>query len=156
MQIDTPDPAYTGSEHARANFRLAVKMAFGFVALIWIIQLLNSGLDLGLERFGIRPRELAGLPGFLLGPLLHGGFAHLIANSLPLLVLVTGILHRYPHSAVRVLPAVYLGPGIVVWLLARGSVHVGASGLVGVIAFTTSNIATCINAILRVLGTGVS
>jgi membrane associated rhomboid family serine protease len=130
MQIDTPDPAYTGSEQARANFRLAVKIAVGFVVLIWLIQLLNSGLDLGLERFGIRPRELAGLPGILFAPLLHGGFAHLIANSLPLLVLVTGMLHLYPNSAVRVLPAVYLGPGIVVWLFARGSVHVGASGLV--------------------------
>jgi membrane associated rhomboid family serine protease len=130
MQIDTPDPAYTGSEQARANFRLAVKIAVGFVVLIWLIQLLNSGLDLGLERFGIRPRELAGLPGILFAPLLHGGFAHLIANSLPLLVLVTGMLHLYPNSAVRVLPAVYLGPGIVVWVFARGSVHLGASGLV--------------------------
>jgi membrane associated rhomboid family serine protease len=130
MQIATPDPTYTGSAQARANFRLAAKMAFGFVILIWLIQLWNSGLDLGLERFGVRPRELAGLPGILLAPLLHGGFAHLIANSLPLLVLVTGMLHLYPNSAVCVLPAVYLGPGIVVWLFARGSVHVGASGLV--------------------------
>jgi membrane associated rhomboid family serine protease len=130
MQVDTPDPAYTGSEQARANLRLAVKIALGFVILMWLIQLWNSGLDLGLERFGIRPRELAGLPGILLAPLLHSGFAHLIANSLPLLVLVTGMLHLYPRSAVRVLPAVYLGPGIIVWLFARGSVHVGASGLV--------------------------
>ena len=28
------------------------------------------------------------------------------------------------------IPAVYLGPGIAVWLFARASVHVGASGLV--------------------------
>ena len=130
MQIDIPDPAYTSSERARANFRLAARLAFSFVALIWFIQLLNSGLDLELERFGVRPRQLAGLPGILVAPLLHGGFAHIIANSLPLLVLGTGMLHLYPNSALRVLPAVYLGPGIVVWLFARGAVHVGASGLV--------------------------
>jgi len=130
MQIHIPDPAYTASEQARANFRLAVKIALGFVALIWLIQLLNSGLALGLERFGVRPRQLGGLPGILLAPLLHGGFAHIIANSLPLLVLGTGMLHLYPNSAVRLLPAIYLGPGIAVWLFARGSVHVGASGLV--------------------------
>ena len=130
MQAYIPDPAYTSSERARANFRLAVKIALGFVALIWLIQLLNWGLDLELERFGVRPRQLAGLPGILLAPLLHGGFSHLFANSLPLLVLGAVMLHLYPNSALKVIPAVYLGPGIAVWLFARASVHVGASGLV--------------------------
>ena len=131
MQAYIPDPAYTSSEQARANFRLAAKIALGFVALIWLIELLNWGLDLELERFGVRPRQLAGLPGILLAPLLHGSFAHLAANSLPLLVLGTGMLHLYPSSALKVIPAVYLGPGIAVWLFARASsVHVGASGLV--------------------------
>lgn len=130
MQAYIPDPAYTSSEEARANFRLAGKIALGFVAVIWLIQLLNWGLDLELQRFGVRPRQLAGLPGILLAPLLHGSFAHLAANSLPLLVLGTGMLYLYPSSAFKVIPAVYLGPGVAVWLFARGSVHVGASGLV--------------------------
>ena len=130
MQIHTPDPSYTSSERARANFRLATKISLGFVALILLIGLSNWGLDLELERFGIRPRQLAGLPGILLAPLLHAGFSHLLANSLPLLVLGTVMLHLYPNSAVKVIPAVYLGPGIAVWLFARASVHLGASGLV--------------------------
>lgn len=131
MQIDIPDPAYTSSERARASFRLAVRIALGVVAVIWVIQLLNWGLDLGLGRFGVRPREFAGLPGILLAPLLHGGFPHLVANSLPLLVLGAGMLYLYPNSALKVIPAVYLGPGIAVWLLATaGTVHAGASGLV--------------------------
>ena len=130
MQIHIPDPAYTSSERARANFRLAFKIALAFVALLWLIQLLIWGLDLGLERFGVRPRQLGGLPGILLAPLVHGGYAHLVANSLPLLVLGTGMLHLYPNSALKVIPAVYLGPGIAVWLFARASVHDGASGLV--------------------------
>ena len=130
MQIDIPDPAYTSSERARANFRLAFKTALGFVALLWAIQLLNWGLVLELERFGVRPRQLAGLPGILFAPLLHAGFSHLLANSLPLLVLGTVMLHLYPSSALKVIPAVYLGPGIAVWLLARDSIHLGASGMV--------------------------
>jgi membrane associated rhomboid family serine protease len=130
MQMHIPDPAYAGSERARANFRLAVKIALGFVALIWVIELLNWGFNLGPEDFGVRPRQLAGLPGILFAPLVHGGFAHLIANSLPLLVLGTAMLYLYPSAALRVLPAVYLGPGVAVWFFARGGVHVGASGLV--------------------------
>lgn len=130
MQIDILDPAYTSSERARANFRLAFKIALAFVALIWLIGLLNWGLDLSLGRFGVRPRELAGLPGILLAPLLHASPSHLVANSLPLLVLGTVMLHLYSNSAIKVIPAVYLGTGIAVWLFARESVHLGASGLV--------------------------
>ena len=130
MELHTPDPAYTGSERSRASFWLAVKIALGFVALIWLVDAFNWGLDLELQRFGVRPRQLAGLPGILFAPLLHAGFDHLIANSLPLLVLGTAMLYLYPNSALRVLPAVYVGPGIAVWLFAGGGVHVGASGLV--------------------------
>src|ERR1039457_3054933 len=136
MQAYIPDPAYTSSEQARANFRLAGKIALGFVALIWLIQLLSWGLDLGLDRFGVRPRQLAGLPGILLAPLLHGSFTHLFANSLPLLLLGTGILHLYPKAALKVILAVYLLPGIAVWLFGRSSIHVGASGLIyGLVSF---------------------
>jgi membrane associated rhomboid family serine protease len=130
MQLHIPDPEYTSSERARANFRLAFRIVLGFVALIWLIDVLNWALELELQRFGVRPRQFAGLPGILLAPLLHNGPVHLIANSLPLLVLGTGMLYLYPNSALKVIPAVYLGPGIVVWLFAGGFVHVGSSGLV--------------------------
>ena len=130
MQVDIPDPDYTSSERARANFRLAFKIALGFVVLIWLIDMVNWALDLELRRFGVRPRQFAGLPGIVLAPLLHGGPIHLAANSLPLLVLGTGMLYLYPNSALKVLPAVYLGPGAAVWLFAAGGIHVGSSGLV--------------------------
>jgi membrane associated rhomboid family serine protease len=130
MLFHIPDPSYTGSEQTRATFRRAVKIALAFVVLICLIRYVSWGLELDLERFGVRPREGIGLFGILVAPLLHAGFAHLIANALPLLVLITATLHLYPSSAVRVLPAVYLGSGLVVWLFARGGVHIGASGLV--------------------------
>jgi membrane associated rhomboid family serine protease len=136
MEIHTPDPAFTSSSRSRANFRLAVKIVSGFVALLWLIQVLSSALDVGPADFGVRPRQLAGLPGILLAPLVHGGFAHLFANTLPLLVSGTAMLYLYPRSSLRVLPAVYVGPGIAVWLFGRASSHVGASGLVyGLVAY---------------------
>jgi len=130
MQIHVPDPAYTDSERSRANFRLAVKLSLVFVALLWLIQIVNWGLDLGPGDFGVRPRQVEGLLGILVAPLVHGDFGHLLANSLPLLILGTTMLYLYPRSALRVLPAVYFGTGIAVWLFARGSSHIGASGLV--------------------------
>ena len=130
MQIHIPDPDYTGSAQRRAHFRLALKIASGFVGLLWFIYLVNSGLGQEPEPFGIHPRQWIGLLGIVFAPLAHGGFAHLIANSPPLLVLGTAMLFLYPISALRVLPAVYFGTGIVVWLFGRDSVHFGASGLV--------------------------
>ena len=130
MDVDIPDPAYTSSERARASFRLAFRIALCLVAFLWLIQSVNTAFDLGLGRFGVRPREWSGLPGIVLAPLLHASFGHLIANTAPLLVLLTAMLHLYPGSAVRALPAIFLGPGAAVWLLGRASVHIGASGVV--------------------------
>lgn len=130
MQFDVPDPAFTGSAQAGVDFRLAAKLAFGFVALIWLIHLMNWGLDLDPGPFGVRPRQWSGLPGIFLAPLVHGSFEHLIVNSMPLLVLGTAMLFLYPASALRALPLIYLGPGVAVWLFGRASVHLGASGLV--------------------------
>jgi len=137
MQVHVPDPSYTDSAQARANFRRAITIAASFVVLLWLIEYVNWGLDLRLTRFGVRPGEWAGLAGIALAPLLHAGFAHLIANSVPLLVLGVTMLHLYPRSAGVVLPLVYFGPGIAVWLWGQeGSVHVGASGLVyGLVAY---------------------
>ena len=129
MQIHVPDPFYTGSTRSRDNFRLAVKLSLGFVALLWLVYILNAALDVGPGDFGVRPRQ-SRTAGILFAPLMHGDFGHLLSNSLPLLILGTTMLYLYPHAAVRVLPAVYLGPGIAVWLFARGSSHIGASGLV--------------------------
>ena len=130
MRIDSPDPGYTVSDRAHANFRLAVAISLAFVGLLWLIQLSNWMLDLGPGDLGVRPRELSGAIGILFAPLLHAGFEHLISNSLPLIVSGTTLLYLYPQSARWVLPMIYIGPGVAVWLFGRSSVHLGASGLV--------------------------
>jgi len=130
MHFDVPDPRYTHSVHSRALLALAVRLSIGFVVVLWLIHLMNWGLDLDAVPFGVRPREWLGLIGIVTAPLVHGDFPHLVANSAPLLVLGAVMLFLYPHSTLRVLPAVYLGPGVLVWMFGRDSAHLGASGLV--------------------------
>jgi membrane associated rhomboid family serine protease len=104
-------------------------MMLAFVALLWALKVLEVAAGLDLVPFGVFPRRLSGLGGVLLAPLIHGSWSHLVANSAPLLVLGTAVLYGYPRSARIVLPVVYLGAGLAVWLFARPSFHVGASGL---------------------------
>jgi membrane associated rhomboid family serine protease len=130
MHFDVPDPRYTHSSHSRALLALALRLSLGFVAMLWLVQLMNWGMDLDPRPFGLEPRAWPGLVGIVTAPLVHKDFAHLVANSVPLAAVGAVMLFLYPHSSLRVLPAVYFGSGLLVWAFGRDSVHLGASGLV--------------------------
>jgi len=75
------------------------------------------------------PRHVVGLIGILTAPLAHASFEHLMSNTLPLVLLTTLTLYAYPRAARLALPMIWLLSGLGVWLFARSSVHVGASGI---------------------------
>ena len=58
-----------------------------FVALLYVIELFNHMSGDRLEDNGIRPLETDGLWGIIFSPLLHANWQHLIANTVPALVL---------------------------------------------------------------------
>ena len=104
----------------------------GLVGLMWLAEVVDLVIFGGaLDAGGIRPRTEAGLWGILFAPFLHGGFAHLVANTVPLLVLGWLVLVRGLRDFAWVtFVAVVLG-GLGVWLVGGPrTVHIGASGLV--------------------------
>ena len=127
MQTETRTLAVPRDDalHLRRSFIIVA----GFTAFLWLITAVQAMLGLYLFRYGIYPGQLHGLPGILWAPLIHGSFTHLFANTAPLVVLGTALLYGYPRSARVVIPVVYLGTGLAVWLFARESYHVGISGL---------------------------
>jgi membrane associated rhomboid family serine protease len=136
MHLGKPDPRFTSSLRAQRNFKLALKIALWLVGLLWLILIVDTFLGLGLARFGLRPGHLEGLVGIFTAPLLHGGAEHLFSNSLPLLISLTTILYLYPRAAVRVIPIIWIGSGLLAWIIGRPSLHFGASGFVyGLLAF---------------------
>lgn len=136
MHLGKPDPHLTSSPRAHRNFQLALKTALVMTGVLWTVLIIDSAFDLGLARFGLRPRHLQGLLGIFTAPLLHGGFEHLFSNSLPLVVSLTTILYLYPRSAMRVIPVIWLGSGVLGWIIGRPSLHFGASGFVyGLLAY---------------------
>jgi membrane associated rhomboid family serine protease len=136
MALNKPDPRFTHGKRARSNFRLALKIAAISVLILWLILIVDGVFDLRLARYGLRPGNTWGLIGVFTAPLLHAGVEHLFSNSMPLLISLTAILYIYPASAVRVIPLIWLGSGLLGWFIGRPSLHFGASGLVyGLLAY---------------------
>ncbi|WP_438029248.1 rhomboid family intramembrane serine protease [Sorangium sp. So ce233] len=114
------------------ELKLHATLLGGFVALLWAIEIIDFLIFRGsLDALGIRPRTVPGLVGIALAPLLHGGFAHLAANTLPFLGLGWLIMLRKTSDLVLVTLLSALVGGLGVWLIGSpSSVHVGASGVI--------------------------
>lgn len=118
------------------RLRDSLKTPLILLALLWAIQVLQwlTGIDLGF--LGIFPREIPGLKGVLFAPLIHGGFGHLLANSVPFLVLGSMTLFFYPRIARSAFFLIYILTGLAVWIFGRQVFHIGMSGVVyGLVAF---------------------
>jgi membrane associated rhomboid family serine protease len=104
----------------------------GFVLLIWLVELVDwIILDEALDNFGVKPRSVSGLRGILFMPFLHRGFGHLIANSIPIIVLGWLVMVRRTTDIFVVAAVTMVVGGLGIWLFgASNSVHVGASGLI--------------------------
>ena len=136
MHLGKPDPRVTSSPRAQRNFKLALKIALVLVGVLWVILIVDNVFGLGLNRFGLRPKHFEGLIGIFTAPLLHSGAEHLFSNTLPLIVSMTTILYLYPRSAMRVMPIIWMGSGLLAWVIGRPSLHFGASGFVyGLLAY---------------------
>ncbi|MCB1307189.1 MAG: rhomboid family intramembrane serine protease [Leptospiraceae bacterium] len=123
-------------EHEKKRLLRSALLALLGVGLLWLVKLAEMALGHSAAELGIYPRTVKGLPGILLAPLIHGDRMHLYSNSIPLFVLVTGLFYYYHNMARAVLVFVYLIGNAGVWLFARPSFHIGASGIIyGLVTF---------------------
>ncbi len=103
----------------------------GSVAAVWAgfaAQLLTGN---AIAVLGIHPRTQQGLWGILVAPFLHANLEHLLANTVPLVVLGWLVMLRDRRHFIPVTLLSALGAGLCAWTLgAPGSVHIGASGVV--------------------------
>lgn len=115
----------------------ALILLWSFVALMWVVEAADqvllrvTGEPQVLDGYGVQPLSTDGLLGILFQPLLHGDWAHLIGNSIALLVLGSIIALSGMRPLISVTLVSWLISGVVSWLLGgSGTVHIGASGIV--------------------------
>lgn len=107
---------------------LVVPLVFSF--LFVFIFIFCYFADFSSYQLGVYPRSLKGLHGILTMPLVHGGFAHLMANLPPFFVLTVLLFSSYRKIAMPVLSLIWLCTGVLLWGIGRDSWHIGASGLI--------------------------
>jgi membrane associated rhomboid family serine protease len=115
-------------EEARKAFFLMV----GFIAVIWVLQVVNWADQYRLDySYGILPHDVARLPDIFVAPFLHFNWDHIEGNSGPLFIF--GLLAAY-RGVVRFLGVtalVAVTSGLAVWLFqGNRELTVGASGLI--------------------------
>lgn len=113
----------------------------GFVALLWVMEAVDTVLGHRLDQDGIRPLQTDGLWGILWAPLLHGGWPHLIANTVPALVLGFLMTLAGMGRFITATAIIWLLGGFGTWLIGNIGAqcatitgpctnHIGASGLI--------------------------
>jgi membrane associated rhomboid family serine protease len=108
-----------------------VQIVLALLAAMWLLEVVDVVLDHRLDQYGIEPREPDGLVGVVAAPFLHADFGHLIANTIPFVVLGIIIGLQGVARVLVVTGLVMLVSGFGTWLIGPdNSLHIGASGIV--------------------------
>ena len=105
-----------------------------FILLIWIIFWVEGKFGFNFTDFGIYPRTVKGLRGIIFSPFIHSGIEHLFHNTVPLFVLSMSLFYFYRKISWKILFFGLLLTGILTWIIGRPSYHIGASGIIYMLA----------------------
>lgn len=116
----------------RHELTLHFVMLATLLALLWLTEAVDQLFwREQLDFYGIEPRTLTGLRNIFFAPFLHKGFNHLLANTLPFLVLGWFVLLRGVGEFVMVSLTALIVSGLGVWLFGMPrTIHVGLSGVI--------------------------
>ncbi len=101
-----------------------------FVLLLWVIFWFEMTFHISFNEYGIYPRTLKGLRGIFFSPFIHGDVKHLYHNSIPLFILMFSTIYFYRNISFKVLIYGTILTGLLTWIIARKSYHIGASGMI--------------------------
>ncbi|MEU0246034.1 rhomboid family intramembrane serine protease [Streptomyces sp. NPDC006235] len=122
----------TGAGWSRGGRAMAAgKLMLAWVALLWLLEVMDVLSGHALDGLGVTPRTPSELVDVVPSAFIHFGFAHLAANTVPLLVL--GFLAALAglRRFLLVCALIVLVDGLGVWLIAPAHTNTaGASGLI--------------------------
>lgn len=114
---------------------LALVIPSFFLFILYAIKVLEVGMDWDFTKLGVYPLEKKGVFGIFAHPLVHSGFKHLFANTVPLLFLSWCLFYFYRDLGAFIFFFLWITGGIFTFLIGQPGWHVGASGLIYGLAF---------------------
>ncbi|MEM1259081.1 MAG: rhomboid family intramembrane serine protease [Bacteroidota bacterium] len=123
----------TEPRYFKFSLELLLVPLFGLL-VIWSVFWFETTFGVSFNKYGVLPRNLIGLRGVLFSPFIHGSVDHLYNNSIPLAILGLALFYFYRQKAWRILLWGWLLSGLLTWLIGRDSYHIGASGIIYVLA----------------------
>jgi len=109
---------------------LAAAKPLFLIFILYILKIMEVGMDWNFSRLGVYPMEKRGLVGILTHPLIHSGFSHLLANTIPLFFLSWCLFYFYRGIAGKIFILIWIGGGLLTFLIGKPGWHIGASGLI--------------------------
>jgi membrane associated rhomboid family serine protease len=111
--------------------REGLELLVGIVALMWVIEIINTIDSNGLDSDGIVARSFSHLWGIFTSPFIHASFQHLISNTIPFVFMGVIIALRGAQRLALVTLIVIIIGGLGTWLIAPANTDtIGASGIV--------------------------
>jgi membrane associated rhomboid family serine protease len=111
--------------------REGITLFAAIVALMWVLEVINTLDGNALDSDGIYARNVGRLWGILTSPFIHASFAHLISNTVPFVFMGLIIALRGAARVAAVTAIVIVIGGLGTWLISpSGAVTIGASGVV--------------------------
>jgi membrane associated rhomboid family serine protease len=111
--------------------RQGIGLLVGIVAVMWLVEVINTLDSNALDNDGIWARNVDRLWGILTAPFIHASFQHLIDNTIPFVFMGLIIALAGAARLALVTAIVVIVGGIGTWLVSPGGVPtIGASGVV--------------------------
>lgn len=114
---------------------LSAVMPLFLLGVLYLIKFLEVGMEWDFTRLGVYPMAKRGVFGIFAHPLVHSGFRHLLANTVPLFFLSWCLYYFYRDIASLILFVIWIAEGTLTFFIGQPGWHVGASGLIYGLAF---------------------
>ena len=91
----------------KRKFIYSLLIPIGLLFIMWMVKIIEYSFNISFVNFGNYPLDIKGVKGIFLMPFIHGDWDHLIANSVPFLILSSALFYFYSSISVRVLVGIW-------------------------------------------------
>lgn len=123
-----------------SSYTEALLLPAFLLLVMWLFYWAQHLFNYPFHELGVLPRDLSGLKGVLLMPVIHSPteIQHIVNNSIPIYILSATMIYFYRPIALKVFGFLWIMTGTLLWMFAenKGAYHIGMSGIIyGMVSF---------------------